>query len=587
MRKTVLIFRSVSNRIPFTPYGVEKYQNKPWQVRLPFLLSLAMAGGVLIGATIFGTTNPKDKVTPNFLKFREILTYIQRDYVDTVNVDQLTDYAIAQMLENLDPHSVYIPPKEVELAKAPLEGDFDGIGVEFMILRDTIEVVTPISGGPSEAVGVRPGDKIVEVDDQKVAGIGITNRDVFKKLRGPKGTKVKILVRRRGENKPVTFTITRDKIPTHSVDVSYMIDELTGYIKVSRFSATTYDEFSQALSKLRQKNVKRLILDLRDNPGGYMDRATRMADDFLDGNRLIVYTQAKDGRFNQRYTSAAGGAFVEGDVIVLVNEGSASASEIVSGALQDNDRALIVGRRSFGKGLVQMPINLTDGSELRLTISRYYTPAGRSIQKSYAKGSREYENDWENRYKRGEFFHADSIKFADSLKYKTTSGRIVYGGGGIMPDVFVPLDTNEGYRYMNALANKNLLREYSLDYANKYRSTLEKMTVEQYIKTFQIADADMQALIKLGEQNGIAFNEKHYRKTEKNLRNLLKAFVARNIWREEGFFPVYHQEDEVLQRAMGLWAMAGNLKNTGTKSTTPASGGKKAAPAKDKKSKAN
>lgn len=537
-------------------------------VRLPLLIGLTLAGGIFLGAKVFSTTetSSKDDLNKNLIKMQEVLFHIQNDYVDTVNINRLTDEAITKVLENLDPHSVYIPTKEVELANTQLEGDFDGIGVEFLIVRDTIEVVTPLSGGPSEAVGVHAGDKIVKVDGKSVAGIGITNREVFSKLRGPRNTKVVVTMKRRGETKPIDFTITRGKIPTHSMDVAYMVDKTTGYIKINRFSATTYDEFSAGLSKLTGLGAKRLVLDLRGNPGGYMDRATRMADDFLSDGRMIVYTKSKDPvRFNQEITSTPGGKFEKGNVVVLIDEGSASASEIVSGALQDNDRALVVGRRSFGKGLVQMPFKLSDRSELRLTISRYYTPAGRSIQKSYEKGAKDYEMDFEKRYKGGELFNADSIKFNNALKFKTISGRTVYGGGGIMPDIFVPLDTNIAYRYMNELSNKFVIREYALDYAEGHKIELQQAGREAFVNNFVVSEDMMKTVIANGEKQGVKYNDASYKKAGKNIRNLVKAFIGRSLWKEDGFFPVLNQQDEVFMTGYGLFKKAAEIETQGQK----------------------
>jgi carboxyl-terminal processing protease len=500
------------------------------------------------------------------MKMQEVVAHIHRDYVDTVNLTRLTDEAITKVLDNLDPHSVYIPLKEVELANTQLEGAFDGIGIEFLIVRDTIEVVTPLSGGPSEAIGLRAGDKIVKVDDKAVAGVGITNREVFGKLRGPSNTKVKVTIKRRSESKPLDFTITRGKIPTHSMDVAYMVDATTGYIKINRFAANTYDEFAGGLRKLKAAGAKRLVLDLRGNPGGYMNHATHMADDFLSEGRMIVYTKGKDAlRYNQTITSTSGGEFESGAVIVLIDEGSASASEIVSGAVQDNDRGLVIGRRSFGKGLVQMPFKLSDGSELRLTISRYYTPAGRSIQKSYAKGAKDYEQDFEKRFKGGELFSADSIKFVDSLKYKTLAGRTVYGGGGIMPDVFVPLDTNNAYRYMNELNNKFVIREFALLYAEEKKAELTAMGRDKFIKSFVVTPEMMTTIIANGEKQGVKYNDAAYKKVGSNLRNLVKAFIGRSIWKEEGFYPVINNEDEVFTTAMKYFKKAAEVEVMGKK----------------------
>lgn len=527
-------------------------------VKIPLFVGLSLAAGIFLGATMFGTGTSMDKVTKNFTKFREIITYIDKEYVDTVNINEITDFGIQQMLEKLDPHSVYIPAKEVELAKMPLEGDFDGIGVEFLIVKDTIQVVSPIIGGPSEQVGVKTGDKIISVDNKKVAGIGITNRDVFTKLRGPRGTKVIVSVLRKGEPKPLDFTITRDKIPTHSVEVAYMIDPKTGYIKVSRFAQNTYTEFHDALKDLKSKGMKRLMIDLRDNPGGYMEQANRIANELLDGNKLIVYTKSKDGRYDAKSLADNNGDFETGPCIVLINEGSASASEILSGAVQDNDRGLIVGRRSFGKGLVQSPIALSDGSELRLTISRYYTPSGRSIQKPYLN-AKDYEMDFENRFEHGELFNKDSIKFNEKLKFKTLSGRTVYGGGGIMPDVFVPFDTAFSSKYLNALYNKNIMREYALNYANENKAKLAAMGLPKFMTSWSMTAEQEKEVKDIATKEGIVYNEAQYQRSRSTILNAMKAFVARSIWREEGSYRVIHQQDEIFLKANQLWENAAAL----------------------------
>ncbi|MDH5604886.1 MAG: S41 family peptidase, partial [Cyclobacteriaceae bacterium] len=409
-----------------------KYTNSINQIRLPIILSVGLAAGMLIGATFSRPSVEGQGLTTGLQKFKEVLTHIDRNYVDEVDVDKLVEQAILNILENLDPHSAYIPASERLRANEDLQGNFEGIGIEFNIFKDTLVVVSPLSGGPSEAAGLSSGDKIIMVDGKNIAGVGLTNRDVQNNLKGPKGTEVKISVLRKGSQKLIEFVIIRDKIPQFSVDTGYMIDDKIGYIKISRFSATTYQEFKEVLEALKDKGMKKLVLDLQGNPGGYMNHAIQVADEFLDSNKKIVYTKGKDPRYNTEANTEQKGVFEKGDLIVLVNEGSASASEIVAGALQDNDRALIVGRRTFGKGLVQMPIDISDGSELRLTISRYYTPSGRSIQKPYESVS-EYEHDIIDRFDRGEFFVVDSIKFEDSLKYTTLNGRTVYGGGGIMP----------------------------------------------------------------------------------------------------------------------------------------------------------
>ncbi|WP_242926436.1 S41 family peptidase [Pontibacter vulgaris] len=537
-----------------------KQRNTLFQVRLPLYIAMALVVGVLIGANTFSPSgNNPQSTAKGYLKFRDILSYIDRDYVDTVDIEKLSDYAITKMLEKLDPHTSYIPAEELAMARSYLEGDFEGIGVEFNIFKDTIYVITPLSGGPSEAAGIQAGDKIIKVDGKNLAGVGITNEMVFKHLRGAEGTKVNLSILRKGSSKPLTFNLQRNKIPTSSVDVSYMVNANTGYIKVSRFSANTFDEFKQALTSLKKKGMQQLILDLRGNPGGYMDHATRMADEFIAGDKLIVYTDGKGTKYDSKTHARTKGDFENGSLIVLVDEGSASASEIVAGALQDNDRALIVGRRSFGKGLVQMPIPLNDGSELRLTISRYYTPSGRSIQKSYVDGAEKYEQDMLQRFERGEYFHPDSSLFVDSLKYKTTKGRVVYGGGGIMPDVFVARDTTELSEYLSQLYTKNVIREYTLGYYRDNRKSLEKMSFERFNKSFDVSDKMLQELVKLAGEEGVVYNDAQFKRSKNLIRNNLKAFIARSVYGNKGFFPVLHESDEEFQQALKQFARAQRL----------------------------
>ncbi len=527
-------------------------------------IALALLVGVLIGANTFSpSANNPQGTAKSYLKFRDILSYIDRDYVDTVDVEKLSDYAITKMLEKLDPHTSYIPASEIAMARSYLEGDFEGIGVEFNIFHDTIHVVAPLSGGPSEAAGIQAGDKIIKVDGETVAGIGITNEGVFKRLRGPKGSKVNMTILRKGTGKTLDFTIQRSKIPTFSVDVSYMVNPNTGYIKVSRFSKNTFEEFKQALTGLRKKGMQQLILDLRGNPGGYMDHATRMADEFLAGNKLIVYTDGRGTKYDSKTNARTRGDFEKGALVVLIDEGSASASEIVAGALQDNDRALIVGRRSFGKGLVQMPIPLNDGSELRLTISRYYTPSGRSIQKPYVAGTEDYQKDMLHRFERGEYFHPDSSLFVDSLKYKTVGGRTVYGGGGIMPDVFVARDTLELSEYMSQLYNKNIIREYTLEYYRDHRKELQKMSFENFSKSFQVTDKMLRDMIRMADAAGITYDEEQFQRSKNLLRNNLKAFIARSVYGNPGFFPILHESDEEFQEALKQFAKAQRLATSG------------------------
>jgi len=422
-------------------------------------------------------------------------------------------------------------------------------------------VVAPLSGGPSEKVGLMSGDKIITVDGENVAGIGITNRGVVDRLRGEKGTKVTVGIKRGKSNDLLDFTIIRDKIPQYSVDVGYMIDKKTGYIKISRFTATTYDEFHSKLLDLKSQGMKQLVIDLQGNPGGYMDRAVNIADEFIDGDKVIVSQEGKEPRYSAVYRAMRKGDFENGAIIVLIDEGSASGSEIVAGALQDTDRALIVGRRSFGKGLVQSPIRLSDGSELRLTISRYYTPSGRSIQKPWGNGLEEYHEDRANRYEHGEFFHADSIKLNDSLEYKTLKGRKVYGGGGIMPDIFVPLDTTESSGYFIKLIYTNVIRDFALKYYEDNHKKIEKMGLDAFVTGFEVSEDMFAQLIKSGESVDVKFNKEEFNRSKKLIGLRLKAQIARHVWKNEGFYPVYNQSNEILNEAMNHFDKAVELNN--------------------------
>lgn len=521
------------------------------QIRLPLILCIGLAGGVLIGSSLNPKTGPKE-IGDEIQKFREVLSLVQNEYVDEAKTDELVEEAIEHLLTKLDPHSSYIPATDREAASEDLRGNFEGIGIEFNIFQDTLVVVSPLSGGPSEAVGLRSGDRIVRVDDKLIAGIGINNSDVYKYLKGPKGSEVAIEIVRDGAEEPITFKIVRDKIPQYSLDASYMIDSEIGYVKIRLFTATTYDEFKAALTKLKEQGMKKLVLDLQGNPGGYLNQAIELSDEFLKAGEKIVFTKGKDKRYDTEALTTDKGDFEEGDLIVLVNEGSASASEIVSGALQDNDRALIVGRRTFGKGLVQTPFDLNDGSELRLTISRYYTPSGRSIQKPYSSDE-EYNREVFERYQHGEFFHADSIKFNDSLKYQTANGRTVYGGGGIMPDYFVPLDTTQNSLYFNRLFNVNAPREFAFNYAQKHKERLEKMGFEKYRTSFQIDDTMMNDLVDLGRRGKVNPMPGDLKAHRASIENYLKAEIARRVWGNEGYYPILNENNEILQQAIKMF----------------------------------
>ncbi len=542
-------------------------QNSKSVVRLPIIIAITLAAGVLLGSTFFSGGKKLSDVAKGYGKFREVLMLVENNYVDSVNTEELVDFSISKMLEKLDPHTAYFNAEEATAARSQLESGFDGIGVEFNIYNDTVYVVTPLSGGPSEAAGIQSGDRIISVNKETLSGPGVTNAQVYKLLRGKRGTKVDLAIERVGLKDKMNFAVVRDRIPTYSVDASYMVDQEIGYIKVSRFSETTFDEFKSALKTLKADGLKNLILDLRGNPGGYMERATSMADEFIAGDKLLVYTEGKDSRFDRKTRSHVEGLFEQGPLIVLVDEGSASASEILAGALQDHDRALVVGRRSYGKGLVQMPIKLSDGSELRLTISRYYTPSGRSIQKPYELGKGDdYSQDLAHRYESGELFNVDSIKFDKSKIYKTDGGRVVYGGGGITPDIFVAKDTLMNSKYLFELYSKNIIREYALRYANENQKKLEKQPFKEYLKSFQVSDAMMAELVKDASRAGIKPNEKELNLSKSLITSQTKAIIGRYVWgrkQKNGLnnevFQVLNPTDNVYQQAVQLFSQAAQL----------------------------
>jgi len=538
---------------------VEKIKNSKFQIRLPIILSIGLAAGILIGATFAGSDQGDSNFMKGVMKFREVMSLIDHSYVDDVNNDEMVEKAVEGMLEKLDPHTVYVSAKDVEISNSDLKKDFEGVGIEFNIFRDTIVVLAPLSGGPSEKVGLLAGDKIVTVDGETVAGVGITNRGVIDRLRGKKGTKVNVGIKRQRNPDILEFTIERDKIPQYSVDAGYMVNDEIGYIKISRFSETTYDEFREKLKMLVDQGMTKLIVDLQSNPGGYMDRAVNISDEMLADNLMIVSQEGKEPRANAEYRAYRQGLFEKGALIVLINEGSASGSEIVAGAIQDNDRGLIVGRRSFGKGLVQSMFMLSDGSELRLTIARYYTPSGRSIQKPYDAGFSAYQEDMHNRVEHGELFSSDSIKFNDSLKYQTLKGRVVYGGGGIMPDYFIPLDTGWDSRYYFKLMNYNVIREYALTYFQNNEKKLEKMGFESFRTDFVVDDKIQKEIISLGEKLGVDYDAEAYKRSELLIKTLLKASIARNAYGRESYYPIVNDVNEIFQESLKLFGEAQEL----------------------------
>jgi carboxyl-terminal processing protease len=522
-------------------------------ISLFFSFSISIVSFAQNGNYYSNSFEPSEKSTSQ--KFDEVMDDIQRYYVDPVDGKSLTENAIIAMLEKLDPHSTYIPAEELNEAQMSINGSFVGIGVRFQIVKDTVNVVATIPGGPSEKLGVQAGDKIVSVDGKSIAGIGIKNNDVRTTLMGDLGTKVKIEVKRKNASKNLEFTITRDKIPVYSVDAYYMIDKEIGYIKLNSFSRTTVEEVQTALTELKAKGMKSLIFDLQGNGGGLLDAAHKLADEFLSGDKLIVYSE---GRAQPRSNLKAGkkGLFEEGKLIVLTDEYSASASEILSGSIQDWDRGLIVGRRTFGKGLVQRPMPLSDGSEIRLTIARYFTPTGRFIQKPYDDPEK-YKKDLTQRFLNGEFVHADSIKMPDSLKFKTLkTKRLVYGGGGIMPDFFVPLDTSETSDYFSDLVQGGHLNTYPFQYVNENRANLKKQftSFDEFNKNFQMDEVFMKQFFDFvkKEDSKLEFNEKEY-ETSKNLIKLrLKANLAQDLWGTKELFQVYNDTNEILLRAIQI-----------------------------------
>ena len=514
------------------------------------LLSLALGALTLspLGALSQDDMTPQEAAQ----KFGTLMRYIGQLYVDSVSVEDLTERAMVKMLEDLDPHSVYFSAEELKEADEPLNGNFDGIGVQFNIFKDTIMVVSPISGGPSERLGIRAGDRIVEVDDENTAGIGITNRDVMKLLKGPKGTVVQVGIKREGEPELLTFDITRDKIPIYSIDAAHMVDKKIGYIKVSRFAKTTMDEFRDAILSLQDQGMKDLILDLQGNGGGMLRTAIAMSDEFLSDDKLIVYTE---GRAFEREDTFAQykGLFEKGRLVVLIDEASASASEIVSGAVQDWDRGLVVGRRSFGKGLVQRPMRLPDGSAVRLTVQKYYTPAGRCIQKPYDEGVEAYRKEKFERYEKGEFMTLDSLDLPDSLMHKTRIlEREVYGGGGILPDLFVPLDTTLNSPTFSRILRKGLCSKYALAEVDAQRTAWETRhaSEDDFVRNMSFSEEEIAAFKAYVVDEDVEIDEEDWARSLPAIELRLKAFFGRNTYESKTFYRVIGGLNEALLEAI-------------------------------------
>jgi len=498
--------------------------------------------------------NAQQLFTEQTLKFGRVMALVEAFYVDSTNQEELTEKAIIEVLHNLDPHSVYVSSDEVKEMNEGLEGNFEGIGIQFNILYDSIIVIAPIPGGPSEKAGLRAGERIVIIDGENVAGMGITTNGVRKRLLGDKGTRVNVGIYRRGVKDILDYTIIRDKIPVHSLDAAYMVADKVGFVKLNRFSATSEKEFFEAISKLKDRNMEHLIVDLRGNTGGYLEAAIRLTDQFFESERLIVYLEGLNTS-RQDFKSRKGGILTDARIVVLVDEGSASASEILSGALQDWDRGVIMGRRTFGKGLVQNGFNLNDGSVIRLTIARYYTPTGRLIQRPYDNGIEEYMTDFYSRYTNGEMLSADSISFPDSLKYATiNNGRTVFGGGGIMPDIFIPADTTWYSDYYRDLIRKNVVTEYTLDYIDNNRKELSRRypDFEVFNSEFVFTHGEIADFIENGKSLGVEYNDVQFHISEKQLLLILKGLIARDLWEMSEYYQIVYSNDIVVKEAVNI-----------------------------------
>jgi carboxyl-terminal processing protease len=524
-------------------------------IYLPIILAFVLIIGIWLGSRLsFSGKDKGEGVLFNrpsqYDKVNDLINYVEKDYVDSVSRKDLTENAIEGILDKLDPHSQYIPAEDFMDVEDELNSNFEGIGIQFRIEKDTIMVIQTIAGGPSEKAGLLAGDRIVMIDDSLVAGKGITNKQAVKKLKGKRGSQVRVGIYRRGLASLIDFTLTRDVIPTYSIDISYMVNDSIGYIKLSRFAANTYEEFVNALQKLTGQGMTCLILDLRGNTGGFLQASIHISDEFLPDKKLIVYTEGNSRPNNYAYATQKG-IYEENRVVILIDESSASASEIVAGAIQDNDRGLIVGRRSFGKGLVQEQLSFPDGSAVRLTVARYHTPTGRNIQRSYKDGTKEYYEELYQRFASGEMENADSIAFSDTIKYFTPAGKVVYGGGGIMPDVYVALKADEKDLLYNRLNHQNVIFQFAFEYTDKERAALQRFkTVGDFTSNFTVDNALFNELTGYIRSQGITFTAKELADSEKKIKVLLKAYIGRNLLDDAAFYPVFHEVDKIFQVAL-------------------------------------
>ena len=520
--------------------------------RPPFLwMPLLLAAAVVVGIFIGNRFSSRKYAADNDRKLNTILNLIANDYVDTLNINDLIEQSIPQILSNLDPHTVYFSAEEIKAANEELSGSFSGIGISFMILNDTVNVIEVIPGGPSEKVGLLAGDCIISINDSAFVGEKVNNNEVMKRLRGDKGTKVKLGISRKNTPKTLYFTVERGDIPVNSIDASYMLDRTTGYVKINQFGRTTYDEFITAMGNLKSDGAKRYIIDLRGNGGGYMEMAIYMANEFLSDNQLIVYTKGRYKRDDSQFWSDGNGNFQDAEVVVLIDEFTASASEIFAGALQDNDRGLVVGSRSFGKGLVQQQLTLPDSSAIRLTIARYYTPSGRCIQKDYKNGGLSYEKELYDRYMNGEIYSRDSMKIDKSQVFTTTTGRTVYGGGGIVPDIFVPRDTTGITSYYIEVANAALPQKFAFSYVNNNRKSLAQMTdYKQFLRTLPSDDALLGDFVNYATSQGVPARWYYINQSRDLLLTSIKALIARDNFGNEAFYPIYNRNDVTIQTAI-------------------------------------